>query len=79
MNNLTVHRAENLQLNMIFIERRRKKMLLILDVIAVYLIIKVLEVFVWPRVDSCLKKNTEKGGIMERINAFLDAWYKTHN
>jgi hypothetical protein len=79
MNNLTVHRAENLQLNMIFIERRRKKMLLILDVIAVYLIIKVLEVFVWPRVDSYLKKNTEKGGIMERINAFLDAWYKTHN
>ena len=79
MNNLTVHRAENLQLNMIFIERRRKKMLLILDVIAVYLIIKVLEVFVWPRVDSYLKKNTEKGGIMERINAFSDAWYKTHN
>ena len=79
MNNLTVHRAENLQLNMIFIERRRKKMLLILDVIAVYLIIKVLEVFVWPRVDSYLKKNTEKGGSMERINAFLDAWYKTHN
>lgn len=79
MNNLTVRRAENLQLNMIFIERRRKKMLLILDVIAVYLIIKVLEVFVWPRVDSYLKKNTEKGGIMERINAFLDAWYKTHN
>ena len=79
MNNLTVHRAENLQLNMIFIERRIKKMLLILDVIAVYLIIKVLEVFVWPRVDSYLKKNTEKGGIMERINAFLDAWYKTHN
>lgn len=54
-------------------------MLLILDVIAVYLIIKVLEVFVWPRVDSYLEKNTEKGGIMERINAFLDAWYKTHN
>ena len=54
-------------------------MLLILDVIAVYLIIKVLEVFVWPRVDSYLKKNTEKGGVMERINAFLDAWYKTHN
>jgi len=65
--------------NMIFIDRRRKKMLLILDVIAVYLIIKVLEVFVWPRVDSYLKKNTEKGGIMERINAFLDTWYKTHN
>ena len=79
MNNLTVRRAENLQSNMIFIERRRKKMLLILDVIAVYLIIKALEVFVWPRVDSYLKKNTEKGGIMERINAFLDAWYKTHN
>lgn len=54
-------------------------MLLILDVIAVYLIIKVLEVFVWPRVDLYLKKNTEKGGIMERINTFLDAWYKTRN
>ena len=79
MNNLTVRRAENLQSNMIFIERRRKKMLLILDVIAVYLIIKVLEVFVWPRVDLYLKKNTEKGGIMERINTFLDAWYKTRN
>lgn len=79
MNNLTVRGAENLQSNMIFIDRRRKKMLLILDVIAVYLIIKVLEVFVWPRVDSYLKKNTEKGGIMERINAFLDTWYKTHN
>ena len=79
MNNLTVRGAENLQSNMIFIDRRRKKMLLILDVIAVYLIIKVLEVFVWPRVESYLKKNTEKGGIMERINAFLDTWYKTHN
>ena len=79
MNNLTVRRAENLQSDMIFIERRRKKMLLILDVIAVYLIIKVLEVFVWTRVDLYLEKNTEKGGLMERINAFLDAWYKTHN
>lgn len=56
MNNLTVRRAENLQSNMIFIEIRRKKMLLILDVIAVYLIIKVLEVFVWTRVDLYLKK-----------------------
>ena len=60
MNNLTVRRAENLQSNMIFIERRRKKMLLILDVIAVYLIIKVLEVFVWPRVDLYLKKTQKK-------------------
>ena len=35
-------------------------MLLILDVIAVYLIIKVLDVFVWPRVDSYLKKKHRK-------------------
>lgn len=54
-------------------------MLFILEVIAAYFVIKVLETFVWHKMDSYLRKNTEKGGIMERINTFLDAWYKNHN
>lgn len=54
-------------------------MLFILEVIAVYLVIKTLEVFVWHRVEGYLKNNNEKGGVMEHINAFLDAWYKKRN